>query len=576
MSLSYFRERWPHGITLMSQALFIVLRDLDTAEAPLEGIDGKAEQQQFFAALEEGMRELVRDARGAANGKVLKDTAAKQGIEMTSEMAKDAKLHRKHLKLIETQALQFLRQLAKRIEDPKTRSRTLLFLREWRADAQQRGLSRKQMADTLLDYLRHDYFDAPSDSLTRQMLEKIERADFEIEAGSWPVARGIANRAEDVEHWAFELMPVEHGKQREGAFLPAEDINEKTQRAMADYARSLGDNDSDLMIFAMARFAERAKNPDDKVTITIDELMQALGYKKQRGGGAGEAYQARDKVVVRERLEALQDGYLTIRRAGRDPKSRRQIDLQSLVLIIEDRAGQADLDGRIKEWTAVTVRFGRAWSSRLFEQRGRMTALLQAQALGYDAIKERIEKRLLKRLGWFWKLNDKTTATRTVFEWISADIGDDPAGYVRRDAERFEDALNRLRHDGQIAGWRYTDGLPDIKAIEDGLPRGWLDQWQQREIAVEAPLHLQVAYQARRAKPVQIEAKPVQAVERINDNIGQQFRALRSALGISALKAATELEIDNSVLSRIESGKRAPTQEQRGRLEAWMRDRRNT
>lgn len=572
MTYALFREKWPDGITVAAHVLMTVLPTLDDVAAPLEGITDPRELEGFARVVQEETRNLLQEARKLAGIDTVKKKAAEVGADLPPDTAREAKLARKHIKALETQAQQFLAQLGRRIVDPKTRSRTLLFLREWKAANESSGASRKQLAASLLDYLRNDHLEAPSDNLTRQLLERIERADFELEEGAWPVARGMANSRQDVEHWAYELVPVEEGRKREALFLPAPDLDAKLQTAMAEYARTLGDNDADLMIFAMARFAERAKHPDDKVTITINELMAALGYTRHRGGGAdGEAYMARDKAAVRARFERLQDGYLTIRKAGRDPNSRRSVDVQSMVLVIEDRAGQADLNGRVPEWTAVTVRFGRAWSSRLFDEGGRLTALLQARALEYDAVKERIEKRLLKRLGWFWRLNDRATvAARTVGEWITQDVGDPAEDYKRRDAERFEDALHRLRADGQIAGWCYTDGLPSIKELDDALPRGWLDQWLQREISIEAPQGLQVAYQARAKKAPAVEApKPAQRTE---PGIGQRFRALRSALGISALQAARELELDNSLLSRIESGKRLPTSEQRAKLEGWMRD----
>jgi hypothetical protein len=210
-----------------------------------------------------------------------------------------------------------------------------------------------------------------------------------------------------------------------------------------------------------------------------------------------------------------------------------------------------------------------------------MTAILQARALSYDAIKERPEKRLLKRLGWYWKLNDReVTAPRTVETWIRDDLGDTPTEYKRRDAERFEQALDRLKADGCIRDWQYTLGEERIAATEGSLPHRWLERWIERKIVIEAPESLRMAYLERQSKKKLKEQEKqrklaFQAAESPNDDYGKRFRSFRIGLGISALQAAQESGVHNSALSRIETGKRPATDEQRKKLDAWMRELKN-
>ena len=569
-NMAGFRAKWPDGISVLAYILPRILQAADAQDCPLERWD-----QGHFDELRHSVRNTFTDLRlDSANTQRMQWKVQQVGATVAPAQIKiDAKATRQYLKRIEPEALGFVTVLAKRVLNERTRDKTCMFIREWRKACSDPNISPHHLSRSLLDYLRQDYIETPSDGLTRQLLEKIERAEFDTEGRNWPTAQGIALRRNEAEHWTYELMPAEEGRQREGLFLPAPDIDQKLQAAMADYAESLGDRDSDLMILAMARFAERAKHPDDKVTITIDELMAAINYGKRRGGGGGESYGAAEKTAVRERFEKLENGYLTIRKAGKDGRTNRAVDVESRVLVIEDRIGQADLDGRVRDWQKVTVRFGRAWSYRLGEPGGKMTALLQAQALAYDAQKERIEKRLLKRLGWHWKLNAKRdpVTQRTAMIWLRDDVGDDPLSYRRRDAERLEHAFDRLKRDGQIAAWRYADGQHRIDETEGELPRGWLDKWLEREITVEAPQALQLAYEERRNKP---KAQPVIEV-RPADDLGGRFRAFREARNISALAAAKDLDIAGSTLSRIETGKRPPTDEQRAAMEGWMRDMKN-
>ena len=565
-----FRDRFPNGYAVLAEFLKDILSRADAGSVPIEQWD-----EASYGALRDGARNYINEMRVNTNATRWRHMAEDEGLDADpTELKDEAKRIRKHLKLIEPEAIRAITILQKRLESERTRSAMLFHLRYWRDASRDVNIPPRVLGQGLRDLLTSDHLEVPSDGVTRGMLEAIERGDFDTDQNDWPTAQGLARSKSEPEQWTYELMPVDAAQARQEMLLPAPDIDEKVRQAMAAYAKRLGDRDSDLMLFAMARFAERAKHPDDQVTIQINDLMAALGYTKWRGGADGETYGAQDKAVVREQVEKLESGFLTIRKAGKLAGSNRQQDIESRVMMIADRAGQADLDGRIRDWTAITVRFGRAWSTRLFSERGRMTAILQAQALKYDAIKERIEKRLLKRLGWYWKLNPDSGATsRTVAIWLRDDVGDDPATYQRRDAERFEQAFDRLKADSHIADWAYRDGDRRILDTPTNLVRGWLERWLEREITVEGPESLKLAYAARR-KPQEALPAP-QPAPAFGDDFGRTVRAFRKGYAITGLAAAQALGIDNTILSKIETGKRPATAEQRTRIENWMRELRN-
>jgi len=109
------------------------------------------------------------------------------------------------------------------------------------------------------------------------------------------------------------------------------------------------------------------------------------------------------------------------------------------------------------------------------------------------------------------------------------------------------------------------------------MVQGWLERWLEREVVVEAPEGLRLAYATRR-KPVEAPARPAlpAAVQDSGGNdFGRQVRAFRARYGITGLAAAEQLGIGNTALSRIETGKRTATAEQRQRIENWMRDLKN-
>ena len=551
------KRKWPDGYAAAAHLLLSFLHIADSKATPLE-LWGRRE----LDGLVQEFRVLMREARGGAT--------VEAGQEQTADR-EFAKLARAHCRRMEDEGSKFLARLAARLSNDRTKVQTAAAIREWRKLAA--GMDSARRGRKLLDLLQTDFLEVPSDNLTRQVLEKIERADFAFDGYEWPTATGEARGrdeqgAELIEAWALELMPSGEEDRRK-LVLPAADIDIKVRQAMWAYARGLGDRDSDLMAEAMRAFVVRAKHPDDKVVLHIDELMEACGYAKHRSGSGGEAYRERDKAAVRERLEALQSGHLTVRGAGKS--GRKTVDIESRVLTIHDRAGQADLVGRVAEWSSVTVGFGRAWSQRLFTEQGRLTALLQAAALSYDAVKERPEKRILKRLAFFWRINgDKLSAERTVRSWITSDVGDNPDAYVRRHAERLEDAFNRLRADGHIADWGYSDGASMIKG-EGDLPKGWLRHWLDRRLWVGVPEALRLANAARRPTKAAAALPPAPVViEAAPDGLGQRVRQRRIAMGVSGLRLAGQLGIDNTALSRIETGRRLPTKAQADALVRWL------
>ena len=567
------RARYPDGYAALAEKLKDILGQADERGVPIERWTDAQ-----YDRLRQAIRTFFVQTRNGTNVGQFRQKAAADGIIASrAELKAETDQIKGHLRLIEPEAIRAIETLRMRVNDARTRDAILVYLREWRDASRDPNIPPRVLGQTLRDLLSNDYITVPSDGVSRGMLEALERATFDTDAYDWPTAQGVAHSKAGTAMWQYELMPDSAAKARD-ALLPAPDLDEKVRQAMVTYAKNLGDRESDLMTLLMAKFAERARHPDDKVKIQLNEVMSALGYSKHASGNAGESFTTKDKAVVREQINGLEGGYLTIRKAGREP-GKRPVDVESRVLAIWDRTdGQADFDGRIRDWHTFTMSFGRAWSTRLFDPRGRMTALLQAQALAYDAIRERPEKRLLKRLGWYWKLNDHpTTAPRTVATWVRDDVGDDPTAYQRREAERFEQALDRLKADGHITDWKYVGGESRITDTDGAMVRGWRERWLEREVVVEAPEGLRLAYATRR-KPVEAPARPAlpAAVQDSGGNdFGRQVRAFRARYGITGLAAAEQLGIGNTVLSRIETGKRTATAEQRQRIENWMRDLKN-
>lgn len=574
------RREYPSGAHL----LVYFLEGLLAADQmrPVEDMEREA-IDLFAEKISQGIRDVRRqwvDPESAEDG------AQRTGLTV-EEVRERHKAAKKYMTPVMERAKNLAAILVKRLRNERLRGETLTYLRLWHESVSRSNLSRREAATSLQGFLAGggDFLKTASDGVSRGIQTAMERGLYEKRQGDdWPSAGSISKfRSKDgqdgLETWRHYLAPAEVAS-RADSLLPIPDIEAKAIEAIERYRQSLGDLDSDLMAYAMAEYAKKARRPGDEAVIVLDELMEALGYPKQTGGAGGRAYRATDKRFVRERFEALCNGYLAIRRIK---GKGRAVDWQSQLMWISNRVGQADLDGRVEEWERCTIVMGRAWSVRLFEDKGRQLALLQAKALQYHPEHQKLEKRLLKRLSWYWRLNmDHVHRSRTVLDWLTEDVGDERVRtderFERRDAERLEKAFDRLKADGQIAAWAYADGLE--KVTGSGTQRkGWLDRWLEREIVVEIPEGLRSANQAEfKAAPKlpgrQAKEEPIRQ-EHTSSDLPARFRQFRKTLGVTQLAAAKAMEIHFTTLNKIEAGKQAPTAAHARAMESWIRDMKN-
>lgn len=581
-AISNLRANWPSGSHLLVYFLEALL-----AADEVQSLEAMAREEidLFEARIHEAFRDVRRqwvDPAGAV------EVAQRHGMSV-ADVRERHKAAKRYMTPVIQQAKNLAATLIKRLRNEAQRSETLTYLRFWHDSVKQSNLSRREAAVSLQGFLAGggEFLKTASDEVSRGILQAMERGLYEMRQGDeWASVGGASTfTAKDgergTETWRHYLAPAEVAS-RADSLLPIPELDAKAAEAIERYRKSLGDLDSDLMAFAMAEYAKKARRPGDEAVIVLDELMEALGYRRQAGGAGGQAFRAADKRMVRERFERLCDGYLAINRVLKG--KGRKLDIQSQVMVITNRVGQADLDGRVAEWERCTIIMGKAWTVRLFEDKGRLLALLQAKALQYDPRNQWIEKRLLKRLSWFWRLNmDKAHRQSSVFDWLTEDAFDqrvkNQERFERRDAERLEEAFDRLKADGQIAAWSYEDGQEKITG-SGPLPRGWLERWLEREIVVEIPEGLRSANQAEfrtgRLADKQAAAEPRRAADESRAiKLPARFREVRRVMGVTQMAAAKQMGIHFTTLNKIEAGKQQPTPAHVRAMESWMRDMKN-
>lgn len=575
-----FKRKHPNGGHVFNEVLADLLDNRDQAgKVPLEQWT-----KEHWDTLEAALRKMVGDV--LSRDYLYRELPAKVDAAGGDKalMKRTRSEIRRHLDKIKREASNALAAFRDRIEGspPHVRAMFIADVYAWRkvwrdpnVPAHKRQLVMASL--TRADVLEH----APSDHLTTQLHLAVQTGgqSFTMQEGfDFPVAKGKARPGtKNEEAWALELAPIlDQAAPEARPLITAPDLAEKVINAMTDYAQRLGDRDSDLLFILMDKFADKAKHANDHVRVTLDEIMDVLGYDRHASGSGGLSFRVEEKAEIRRRIEDLQIPWMTINRAARHSDKGRWDEYSSRVFTIHEKLGQRELGQApgepVRNWNTIVFGFGRAWSYRLFEPRGKLVMALQTKALQYHPTKQVYEKRLGKALGFYWRANlGATQARRRILDVVASMIGEAPQDLVPRQAKRLEQALDQLVADRMIGAWRYREGVRMSEL--DRMPPRWLDRWLEREIIIEAPPDLQALYSAKHKRLA--AATDAKLILHDDADIGAALRAYRTAHGISQLRAAELLKVDNSTLSRIENGKTRPSTETAARIASLIRDLQN-
>jgi hypothetical protein len=500
----------------------------------------------------------------------------KKTISLLENKLKD---NSKTLKKLEIEALQFWDKLTNDLLNESSRGYLITAIKEW-ITAINQGWSPAK-ASAVLDQIlrRDDHYSIESGGVTRAIVESIATGNkhtLDKESG-YLTFNGTANGKAFIEAFSHQFIPadiakkreIRHSKKQSSDLLPTEldglfpvpDFDQRAYEATLKYQSSLSDLDSDLLMYLMAIFCERAKAPNDKIAVSINEIMGALGKHFNTSGSGRTSYRAEDKRNIRKRVELLQNQYLTISRSFKTKPNSKPKDLESAVLQIDSFLGQADLTGRIQDWESIAFGFGIAWSYRLFESEyGRQIAIFQTDALKYHPERELYEKRLLKRLSWYWRLNARRTKPfkKTTQEILISDIG--IVDFNKTTVLKLEQALRTLKSNGHIGDWHYCNGEPEISKTDTRLPSNWIESWLRREIEITTPLNIVLAYKNSLGDvPVAIDInKP--------EPLGEKIKAFKLVYGFTSAKIGRDLGIPKGLFSYIENGQRQASKQNEAKI----------
>ena len=382
-----------------------------------------------------------------------------------------------------------------------------------------------------------------------------------------------------------ELRPAD---QKSDFFIQTDELL-KLQKRMAEEIAKMDDLTADVFDSLTYVWLRKAKGEESSVTITADDILRMRGIKpKKSGHGRRGGFEQSQRREVGEHINILDNTWIKVFEIdiaveeespnGRKRRYKKNRDvMQSRAILVSDRMGQLTLSGEIEPY-AWRYKLGTVFSPFIFGP-GRETALLSFKALQYDPYRQIWEKRLTRYLTWQGRIRygkehfSKPYTVKTLLNAIDKNIN---KRYPSKSKERLEKALDTLKDDGIIANWHYDAGVFNETIVGK---RGWGKKWLEWPVFIEPVENIINYYNDNINQPKRIKRKrelpknkgmaKKNSKKSIKVEISK-LRDIRKTRKLTLERAASEIGISISELSRIERGKRKPNKVILEKIENWL------
>jgi predicted XRE-type DNA-binding protein len=413
--------------------------------------------------------------------------------------------------------------------------------------------------------LREEHFTVLSAAHYQAVREVLAKNTFQrLEGIPWPtapLATGPARGHAQLRPVVVDTKPM----------MAPEEVATWAQH-MWQQREALSDLDADALDALSALWLYQARTPQDDAVVDVDELLVMRGLRAKLGGqGRRGGYRPAQRTAMLQALMHIQNLWMNMSEVevyedvpihrGRRRRTRTRQAIQSRAFTITDLFGQMQFDGSLDVQKFI-FRPGKVFAHFLFGP-GRQTALLSAQALQYDPLRQTWEKRLARYLSYQWRCKAHSGGylqpfrVATLLDAVGEQVDSRKPSRTR---ERLEKALDMLHQDRVIATWQY-ERWQEAMAEQ----RGWAHHWCHATILIEPPEAIRDTYHhLEHHEASQHNLLP------ISRDLGDRIRRRRKMLGLSQIQAAEQLGIHQGYFSRLERGKVHCSSTIQERLDRWL------
>lgn len=343
---------------------------------------------------------------------------------------------------------------------------------------------------------------------------------------------------------------------------------------------NMDDYTADVFDLICILWMSKAKSVNDMITFSLEDVLKMRNLAKSKGDTGYETYQKSQQIEVMERMTAIARIFIKLDNdmSGSDSDERKNFNLYNYkklfyidnITVAEDKETK-----KIVGFYKYDIKPTEEFAKYLLENK-KITGFLSLKALQYNPVKHKYHKRLTRYLSWQWKIRSVRKDYDRAFS-IGGDKGLLKAIGLKeseqmpiRTRETFEKILDDLVDDGVISGWKYQEIDGNLIGI-----KGWFDNyWSQLKVIISPPQRI-IEYFENLDKFFVNYEKAKELGRNLAENLVEVIdytpmplerprklivtpelvSSIRKERGLSITKAAKEIGISHSSLSRYENGK---------------------
>lgn len=283
-------------------------------------------------------------------------------------------------------------------------------------------------------------------------------ANFKLgEDSKFPVAEYETSCGRDI----LELRP-----QVDEPLVP--DEQDELARRIWERTAGLSETEGDVSDALMINYLKKAKSPNDRVEIDVDDICRMRGIKAHRSGsGRRGGYTQEQRLTVLKAAQAVFDTWITaVEQTIRGKRGTRVRRLDGPAFLITSRVGDHRFswhDSSCHDNAVDVIRFrytvGDVFGAYLFTPGQHQTALLAEVILKYNPRTQWWEKRLGHYYTYLWRIRkgkqdfSKPLKVSTIFaEGLRIEIN---SRRLKATQDHFGSCHRNLERDGVMSGWHW-------------------------------------------------------------------------------------------------------------------------
>lgn len=452
----------------------------------------------------------------------------------------------------------------------------------------------------------------------KAVIEQILSEEF-TEAGSsflYHKLREAISLNQFIPHSGIPTVEIIFGKQKhiaeihthtEDQFVLANAEFDQWETLMAQAITSMDDLTADAFDVISILWMKSAKSEVDMISFSHEDVITMRQLQKKKNSAGYESFRKKDRDEVMKRLAALASIWIRVDEDDEvhfvEQKSisdYKKSKLKRLFMVDNVTIAQ---DRKTEEFIGIDscdIRPGDLLAGYLHGAK-KTTGFLSLKALQYNPVLHKHHKRLTRYLSWQWRIRSRKSdferpytigGEKGLLNVMGLELNEDRP---MRTKESFEGVLDTLQTDGIVQSWQYVE--IDEGRVGKGNPKWLTSYWMHLQVIIIPPsevikglkqdskvLSIEeviTAFGEKIEKKIEKdeqlllfkEEESTDIAENLIDISPENVKHVRESRGLSLSKAAKEIGMAHTTLSRYEKKEiTKPNSKNDEKLKKWIEE----